>query len=368
MPPDTIAGDTHQRQLRYASILKAYHLITQAPRGRNTAPLQWTDNFRVYPCGQPVSAVRMGWKIVRENEVDVVSTQDPFITGLVGYLIARRFRLPLSLQFAADMVDNPFWLYEKPANLLLNHLAHLLIRRADSFRVVSLSERDKLMRLGIPLERIWNLGWLTDFARFLNAEGDKVRAFYLERGYHRLVLFAGRLMPQKDLPTLLRAVPLVLADHPRTLFLIAGDGPLERALRDQVKRAGLSDSVNFVGVVPYKEIPDYFAACDAFVLPSIYEGNARVLAEAAAAARPAVSTDVSGARDTIVDGETGFIVRVRDHEALAGRLSALLSDPELATRMGQKARQHILRLYDPERLLNGFRQLWETTARMKGWR
>jgi glycosyltransferase involved in cell wall biosynthesis len=66
-----------------------------------------------------------------------------------------------------------------------------------------------------------------------------------------------------------------------------------------------------------------------------------------------------------VDGKTGFIVPVGDHEALAGRLSTLLGDPELATRMGQWARQHILHLYDPERLLAGFRELWETTARMK---
>jgi phosphatidylinositol alpha-1,6-mannosyltransferase len=297
--------------------------------------------------------------------VDVVSTQDPFITGLVGYLIARRFRLPLSLQFAGDMVDNPFWIREKPVYRLLNRLAHWLIRRADTFRVVSTSEQEKLIRLGIPPDRIWNLGSITDFPRFLKANGSLVRVRYLDGRYRRLVLFVGRLVPSKDLLTLLRAVPLVLEDHPRTLFLLVGDGPLGRALRDRVKQARLSDSVHFAGAVPYEQIPDYFAACDVFVLPSVYEGNARVLAEAAAAARPTVCTDVSGARDTIVDGKTGFIVPVGDHEALAGRLSTLLGDPELATRMGQQARQHILRLYDPERLLAGFRELWETTARMK---
>lgn len=371
MPSDAVTGDTHQRQLKYAGILQAYHLITRAPSSGHTTPLRWADNFWVYPCGQwsmadyVVSAVRTGWHIVREKGVDLVSTQDPFVTGLVGYLIARRFRLPQNLQFAADMVDNPFWVREKPAYRLFNRLAHWLIRRADTFRVVSTSERDKLIRLGVPPERIWNLGWITDFTRFLEADGAPVRAHYLDRRYQRLVLFVGRLTPQKDLPTLLRAVPLLLAEHPRTLFLLAGDGPLGRALRDRVKQAGLSDSVHFAGAVPYEQVPDYFAACDVFVLPSLYEGNARVLAEAAAAARPAVSTDVSGARDTIVDGETGFIVPVGNPDALARRLSTLLGDPELATRMGQRARQHILHLYDAERLLAGFRELWETTARMK---
>ena len=55
-------------------------------------------------------AVRTGWRIAREERIQVVSTQDPFLTGLVGYLIARRFGLPLSLQFVADAVDNPLWL------------------------------------------------------------------------------------------------------------------------------------------------------------------------------------------------------------------------------------------------------------------
>jgi glycosyltransferase involved in cell wall biosynthesis len=313
-----------------------------------------------------ISAVRMGWRIVREQGADMISTQDPFITGLVGYLIARRFRLPLSLQFAADMVDNPFWVREKPTHWLLNRLAHWLIRQADTFRVVSTSERDKLVRMGIPPERIWNLGWITDFTRFLEANGDLIRARYLSSHYQRLVLFVGRLTSQKDLPTLLRAVPLVLADHPRTIFLLVGDGPLRRVLEDRVKQARLSDNVHFTGAVPYGQVPHYFAACDVFVLPSLYEGNARVLAEAAAAARPVISTDVSGARDTILDSETGFIVPVRNPEALARRLSTLLSDLELTTRMGQQARQHILNLYNPERLLAGFRELWETTARMKG--
>lgn len=371
MPPNTVTGDIHQRQLQYAGILKAYHMITLAPPGGNTAPLQLAENFWVYPCGRRgmtdyvISAVHTGWNIVRGKGVDVVSAQDPFVTGLVGYLIARRFRLPLSLQFAADMVDNPLWVREKPTYRLLNWLAHRLIRRADTFRVVSTSEQDKLKRLGIPPERIWNLGWITDFTRFLDADGGPIRAHHLDGRYQRLVLFVGRLMPQKDLPTLLQAVPLILTNHPRTLFLLAGDGPLRRALQDQVRQAGLSDNVRFAGAVPYNKISDYFAACDAFVLSSVYEGNARVLVEAGAAARPAVSTDVSGVRDTIVDGETGFIVPVRDPEVMASRLSVLLGDPELATRMGQQARQRVLRLYDPGRLLAGFRELWETTARTK---
>ena len=372
LPASEVVGDTHQRQLAYASILTTYHLITKSPFKRVPSCIQLADNFWVYPCGRwnmphyLLTSVLTGWRIVQKHSVQVVSTQDPFLTGLVGYLIARRFGLPLSLQFAADMINNPFWLREKRAYPLLNRLAHWLIPRANSFRVVSEQERQKLIRMGVSPNRIWNLGWITNFSRFLQADGKALRSKLLGSPRQRMVLYVGRLAPQKDIPTLLHAFALVVSQFSESLLVLAGGGPLESALRRQVADMGLDSRVHLAGMIPYEQIPAYFAAADIFALSSVYEGNARVLAEAAASATPAVSTDVSGARDTIINGETGFIVPVGDYEAMADRLKALLSNSETATQMGEQARQHILSLYKTERLLAGFRDLWEATALMKG--
>jgi 1,2-diacylglycerol 3-alpha-glucosyltransferase len=369
LPPADVMGDTHQRQLKYASILERYHLITRAPSARPVAPtIQLAENFWVHPCGPNsmtsylADAVRVGWRIVREEGIDVVSTQDPFLTGWVGYVVARRFGLPLSLQFVANAVDNPLWMRERPHYPLLNRLAHWLIRRASTYRVVSEDERQKLVRLGVPAERIWNLPSITDFSRFMQVDGSSLRQKYLGDAFERLLLLVARLAPQKDIPMLLRAFALLRREHPEVLLLLVGSGPLEGSLRTQVEEMGLQGQVTFAGTVPYEQLPAYYAASDVLVLSSAYEGNARVLAEAAASARPVVSTAVSGAADTIVEGETGFIVPIGDHEALASRLGTLLSHPEQAARMGEMARRHILALYDPDKLLAGFRDLWETTA------
>jgi len=267
------------------------------------------------------------------------------------------------------MVDNPFWLREKVGNPFLNRLARWLITSASTYRVVSERERHKLLHLGISDDRIWNLGWITDFSRFLQADGRALRSTLLARcspPATHLVLYVGRLASQKDIPTLLRAFAAVAAEIPRALLVLAGSGPLESALRGQSAEMGLSPSnVHFAGMVPYEQIPAYFDAADVFALPSVYEGNARVLAEAAASAKPAVSTDVSGASDAVVEGKTGFVVPVRAHDIMAERLRVLLNHPETAVQMGQAARQHILALYNPEKLLAGFRDLWETTSSMK---
>jgi glycosyltransferase involved in cell wall biosynthesis len=372
LPPDEVMGDTYQRQLQYASILGQYHLITRSPSRPVPECIPLADNFWVYPCGHRnmvdymPAAIRTGWQVVRQHKVDVVSTQDPFLTGLAGWAIARRFGLPLSLQFVASAVDDPYWLQEKRVNLFLNRLAHWLIRRAHTFRVVSESERQKLVRLGVPVDRIWNLPSITDFARFLHVDGSALRQEFLGGSFDKLVLLIARLAPQKDISTLLRAMVLLRGEQRSVLMLVVGSGPLEPVLRREVAQMGLQDHVRFVGMVPYGQLPTYYAACDVLALSSVYEGNPRVLAEAAVSARPAISTDVSGAKDTIVDGQTGFVVPIGDHRAMSERLTLVLSDPHRAKEMGQRARQHVQSLYDSQRLLAGFRDLWETTARVKG--
>lgn len=370
--PEGVLSDEQQRQLKYATILKNYYLLARVLGTTDGLPLPMAENFWAYPVPSRSrlafipAAIGVGGRLCQQYPVDVISTQDPFAAGLVGYMLKRRFGIPLSLQFAGDMVDNPYWLSERRIYPLMNVVAHWLIRRADTFRVVSIREKQKLMSMGVSEERIWNLGWITDFSRFIQADGSAMRARYLQDGVSKLVLFAGRLVPQKALSNLMQAIPLVLRQHPDTLFLLVGSGSEEAAARRQVEALGVVDAVMFVGAVPYAQMPAYFAACDLFVLPSVYEGNARVLAEAAAAGKPVVSTDVSGTQDTVIDGETGYIVPVGRPEALAHGMIHLLDDPARAAEMGRRAREHILALYDEQRLLAGFAELWETTVQLRG--
>ena len=369
--PKEASGDAYQRQLKYASVLESYHIIVRTLDRANKTPIQLADNFWVYPTGSANKisfvwdAIRIGSQICEGRQIDVISTQDPFTTAIAGYILKRRYNIPLSIQFAGDMVDNPYWLKERRFYPLMNALAKWLIKRADTFRVVSIKEKEKLIRMGIPESRIWNLGWISDFSRFVETDGSELRQRYLGNKFSKLVLFAGRLAAQKDLPNLLNAISIVLKEHPDALLLIVGGGERERNAKSLARQLGIDSNVIFTGPIPYDQIPSYFAACDLFVLPSVYEGNARVLAEAAAAGKPVVATDVSGTRDTVIDGETGYIVPVKCSMDLADRISRLLDNPREAEEMGRRGREHILALYEEKRLLDGFKELWEATARYK---
>ncbi len=234
--------------------------------------------------------------------------------------------------------------------------------------MVSERERVKMVRLGVSPERVSNLGWIADFQRFDEIDAAAARALrtdLLGPDGKVLLLFVGRLVLQKDVPTLIRAMATVAGSRPDARLVIAGDGP-ERPLAERlVDELGIANVVRFLGIVPYPDVPLHFAAADLFLLPSRYEGNARVLAEAGAAGTAAVTTDVSGAHDTVIEGQTGAIVPVERPDLFAERVLAFLKDQDRLCAMGAQARAHVRGLYDEQVLLPAFTDFWSRTAQSR---
>lgn len=370
-PDENHQGDSIQRNIKYAKVLKKYYLVVYTPHDRNLySPIHWGENVYSYPTNSYnkatffLDAWRIGCQICENEDIDLVYTQDIFATGLVGYWLKQRYKLPLCFSFAGDMLNNPYWLRERLLHHGFNALGKWLLKKGDVFRVVSMTEEQKLIRLGVCPDKIWNIGWINDFRNFLNADGTSIRNKYLKDGnYSKILLFAGRLVPQKDLPTLLKAMQLLLKIHPDALLLIVGEGVQRQKLIKMAHELGVNRNVVFTGAINYDEIPSYFAAADVFVLSSTYEGNARVLAEAAASGKPVVSTDISGTRDSVIDGVTGYIVGPRNPQQLADRITRILDNPAIAREMGLRGRQHILSSYTEDTLLPRFKEMWETTVK-----
>jgi glycosyltransferase involved in cell wall biosynthesis len=372
-PPTTAFGDAHQRQSKYATILDQYRMIVRTLGGDRRA-VRHADNFVVQPSASRSrgtfthDAYLIGGALHRRLGFDLVSTEDPMLCGLVGYALRARFGLPLSVQIAGDMIDNPYWLRERRMNPLLNRIGRWLVRSADSVRVVSERERAKLIRLGVAPEKVSNLGWIADFERLDGLDETRVqglRADLLGAEGRLLLLFVGRLVLQKDIPTLIRAMATIAASRPDARLVLAGAGP-ERPLAERlVDQLGLRDVVRFLGIVPYPDLPSYYAAADLFLLPSRYEGNARVLTEAGAAGTPSVTTDVSGATDTVIEGESGAIVPVERPDLFAERVLSLLEDEHRLAAMGARAREHVRGRYDDRVLLPAFAEFWARTAQRR---
>ncbi len=167
-----------------------------------------------------------------------------------------------------------------------------------------------------------------------------------------VVLAASRLVPRKGQDVLLAAWPQVLSRHPRAVLLIVGDGPARRGLRRAASEAELAGSVEMVAGLPWAEMPAVYAAADVFALPCRTrlaglepEALGIVFLEAAASGLPVVVGRSGGAPETVVDGESGYVVDPRSPQQVAARIAALLDDPAAAAAMGRRGRQWVAQHY-----------------------
>jgi glycosyltransferase involved in cell wall biosynthesis len=126
--------------------------------------------------------------------------------------------------------------------------------------------------------------------------------------------------------------------------------------------------VRFTGPLRFDNLIDYYFLSDIFVLPSNYEGTAKVLKEAGLAKLPLVSTMMSGADDVIVDGKSGCLVPVGDAGAFSDRVIGLLDDPKKAEKMGVEARKRILKEFSYEKSIFDIVTTWENIYNLGGKR
>lgn len=185
---------------------------------------------------------------------------------------------------------------------------------------------------------------------------DSLPAFSLDRRaareaagfdpHRRLIAHAGRLEPQKDFPTYLRAAAMVAAEMPDVDFLVIGEGGQRAELEALAKRLGLGARVRFTGL--RHDVPRLLGGVDALALTSIFEGFPNVVLEAMAAGAVAVATDVGGCRELVASGETGFLVPARAPAAVAASVLRVLRDPALARRLATAARRRVESSYGVE--------------------
>lgn len=155
------------------------------------------------------------------------------------------------------------------------------------------------------------------------------------------IMAAGRLIAEKGHADLLHAASLLVAAGMDVAVVIAGEGPRRHELNQLVGELGLSTRVSMPGVLDRATLNALTQASSVFVQPSTHEGFPLAPAEAMAAGRPVVASDVGGIPELIEDGVTGLLVPPRDPTTLASALGRVLADRGLARSLGHAARARI---------------------------
>lgn len=158
------------------------------------------------------------------------------------------------------------------------------------------------------------------------------------------------LRPGKGIETLIDAMPAVLARHPHTTFVVAGEGPDRAQLSERARERRVDGALRVIG--PTSGPEPLLAATDLFVSASWAESFPYNILEAMAASLPVVATDVGGTSEAVVDGVTGTLVPPRDPHALAEAVSGLLDDPARRESLGLAGRARQLELFTLDRMID----------------
>jgi L-malate glycosyltransferase len=242
---------------------------------------------------------------------------------------------------------------------LLDRLALRWLKRATAVQAISTRMAAELTRQGFPAERIVVLPNAVDTARFPLREVPRAA------GAPFTAVFAGRLIAEKDLPTLLeawaQAFPPGEAQEPR--LRLVGSGPLETQLRAQVNRLGLERQVEFLGHCD--RVEEVLADADVGVLPSRIEGLSNTLLEFMASGLPTLASRVSGSEDFVVPGRNGWLFEAANVPALAAALrDAKTLPPERLAAMGRQGRADVEATAAVDIVVGRLQSLYAADARL----
>ncbi|MBK8466525.1 MAG: glycosyltransferase [Chloracidobacterium sp.] len=279
-----------------------------------------------------VCQVRRCVKYLRDNKIDIVHTHD-FYTNIFGMTAARIAGVPVriaSKRETGGMRSGTQKLIEKIAfgqahaiiansTAVCDYLTESAIKRdkvhiiyngidVDQFDIVNRDRASTCNKLGIPHDK--NICFITIVANLRHCV--------------------------KNVPMHLRAAKRVIENQRDVHFVIAGEGELEAQLQESARLSGIADNVHFIGRCD--DVPALLGVSYACVLTSTAEGFSNSILEYMAAGKPVVATNVGGASEAIIDGETGFVVASNDDEAMANHLIGLLNDRAKGSAFGAKGR------------------------------
>jgi glycosyltransferase involved in cell wall biosynthesis len=273
------------------------------------------------------------------QSMDVVHVHHPFLSGRLALHYCRPSQIPIIFtnHTRYDLYAQAYlpMLPEEVSESLLQAYMPSFCEAVNL--VISPSPgMEKILRqleVESPIEIVPNGVELT---RFFRAE-PLSRADY---GFDDdiLLIYTGRLGPEKNLEFLLQAFAGVAQAVGNVRLLLVGDGPLKENLKELARELKIDDSLQFAGLIPYDNMPGYLAMCDAFVTASVTEVHPLSVVEAMGAGLPIMGIHSPGVGDTVEDGLTGFL-STESLPAFTAKLTRLCLQKQLRQKMGRAARK-----------------------------
>lgn len=340
-PDKTILLSAEKHDSRRVSVVVVYirdvrdqeFQITEMAKGRGLTYYEIPENGKFDL--RVLGALR---EIILRHDINMIHGHD-YKSDLFAYLIRRIMRKrKIALVSTAHA-----WVMLGRKGELYRRLDLFLMKRFDHLFAVSKATQEEMMAAGIPQPKITVLYNGIDTETWSREHIQSTVREELGIPQSSQVLgYVGRIMPEKDLETWIRAAAIVAKRYPQAKYVLVGEGRDGTTL-DELKALagslGIADQLIFPGF--RRDLPQVYAAFDVFVMSSLREGLPNSILEAMALGVPVVTTDVAGAKELVVNNETGFVVDQKDVQGLASSILKILDHESVRSSMGRAGRERV---------------------------
>jgi len=330
-------------------------------------PSRWIKLF-----GRPIVillSIKRIIQIIRKENIDIVHAYN-FAAGLSAGIAARICRLPMIICVHQDISDyisqskNYFvrFISSIRKRIILSLWRFGSIPLARKILPVSKYVSKSIQTIGIApnkIEVVYN-GLNFDRLKQIDLQVKKLREEFNISDDIFLVGSVGRLVDIKGYEYLISAARALLEKCNYIKFILVGDGAQKEYLEKLVAENGLKDHIIFAGF--RKNVPELLSSFDLFVLPSLSEGLPTVILEAMWAGVPVIATDIGGIPEIVTDGETGFLVKPKDPDALIEKMILYLRDRALRRQISYRAKEFVVKNFSVEQKVLRLNQIYTKLA------
>jgi len=272
-------------------------------------------------------------------KVDVIHSHHPFLLGQVAATKAAELEVPLVFTFHTQYREYSHYiaLSQEFVRETIDRWVTDYIQKCHHLIVPSDSMRQVLADAYGVTERITTIPTGIDLEPYQRADGQAVRQ-QQGWGQDKVLISVGRLAKEKNWETLLAAVAQVMRKRAEVRLVLIGEGSEQENLKKYSEDLGIAAKVEFVGNIPFDDIPAYLKAADLFCFASVTETQGLVTMEAITAGLPVVAVDATGTKDVIDHGQQGLLTP-NDSEALAQAIEQVLADEDLRRHFKEAAWQ-----------------------------
>ncbi|MFP4170065.1 MAG: glycosyltransferase [Methanomassiliicoccales archaeon] len=298
-------------------------------------------------------------EIIRDLDVDVIHSQGLLFMALRSMFAGRSLRLPVVVSFHTMITEAmgfyaglplPQWIMER---LFWRYLRSLM-ERAEVVIAPTHAVLDQLRGLAPRMKRGEVIPTGVDCVKFHPQVSGRAIRDRFGLNHHKVVMHLGRIAWEKNLDLVLESFQDLCARRDDVRMMIVGEGPAKQHYMEEVISLDLEDKVIFTGFVPDEELPQFYAACDAFVLASKFETQGLVVLEAMATGKPVACIDYRATAEIVDDGVDGFLFN-DDRASCSETMEKALYSPESLRRRAREKAERYSRREGSERLVGMYR-------------